>query len=111
MNVYELSNPIIDPPYFNKRDRALIDRFIVKNRINEFCRISNQHNLVCCVTKLHIPPQKPRKKVYSSLKTLNETYFELDVSRIRCKWLLTDILNGHTTFKVKSEDENHILYM
>ncbi len=86
MDVYDLSNLIIDPTCFKRSSGTLIDPLIVKNRkrchkpINLFCGFSQHHNLVGCITKLHIPPQNPRKKTYRSLKSFNETDFVLDVS-------------------------------
>ncbi len=61
---------------------------IVKNRkrfhkpINVFCGFSDHHNMVGCITKLHIPPQKPGKKVYRPLTSFNKIDFVLDVSQI-----------------------------
>ncbi len=87
MDVYDRSNLIIDPTCFKRPGGTLIDPLIVNNRrfhkpINVFCGFSDHHNLVGCITKLHVPPQKPRKKTYRSLKSFNETDFVLDVSRI-----------------------------
>ncbi len=88
MGVYDLSNLIIDPTCFKRPSGTLIDPLIVKNRkrfykpINVFCGFSDDHNLVGCITKLHVPPKKPRKKTYRSLKSFNETDVVLDVSRI-----------------------------
>ncbi len=83
--------------------------------------------MVGCITKLHIPPQKPRKKIYRSLKSFNETDFVLDVSRmpfhissifddvgdqyLTRKWLFTEILNEHAPLKARSVKENLLPYM
>ncbi len=67
MDVYNLINLIIDPTCFKGLGGTLIHPIIVKNRkrfhtpINVFCGFSDHHNLVGCITKLHIPPQKPQK--------------------------------------------------
>ncbi len=65
MDVYDLSNVIIDPNCFKRPHGTLIYPIIVKNRkrfhkpINVFCGFSDYHNLVGYITKLHIPQQKP----------------------------------------------------
>ncbi len=76
-----------------------------------------------CITKLHVPPQKPRKKTYRSLKSFNETDFVLDVSQITFHissifddvgdqyCLFTAILNEHAPLKTRSVKENHLSYM
>ncbi len=70
MDVYDLINLIIDPTCFKRPGGTLIDPPIVKNRkrfhkpINVFCGFSDHHNLEGCITKLHVPPQKPRKKTF-----------------------------------------------
>ncbi len=69
MDVYDLSNLIIDPTCYKMPGGTLIDPGIVKNRnrfhkpINVFCGFSDHHNLVGYITKLHIPPQKPRRRL------------------------------------------------
>ncbi len=88
MDAYDHRNLVIDSTCFKRPGGILIDPIIVKNRtrfhkpINVFCGLSDHHNLVSCMTKQHIPPQKPRKKAYRSLTSFSETNFVLDVSRI-----------------------------
>ncbi len=130
IDVFDLSNLITDPTCFMKLGGTLIDPLIVKNGkrfhkpINVFCGFSGHHNLVCCITKQHIPRQKPWKKTYISLKSFNETDFVLDVSQIPFhissifddqywarKWLFTEILNELAPLKTRSVKENHLPYM
>ncbi len=69
MDIYDLSNLIIDPTCFKRPSRTLIDPLIVKNRkrfhepINVFCGFSDHHNLVSCITKLQVPPQSHERRL------------------------------------------------
>jgi hypothetical protein len=132
-DVYNLTNLIKEPTCYKKPEGTLIDPIIVrhakrfKNSINIFCDSSDFHHLVGCISKLHLPPRKPFKIAYRTLKNFNENDFKLDVSRIPFHisdifidegdkyWvrnkLFTDVLNDHAPLKERSIKEDHIPYM
>ena len=132
-NVYDLSNLISEPTCFKKPEGTLLDPIIVRNRrrfqksINVFCGYSDHHNLVGCITKLNLPPQKPRKVIYRSLKNFDQNVFKEEVSRIPFhvsnifndvddqywarKWLFTNVLNEHAPIKERAIKEDHVPYM
>ena len=120
-DLYNLTNLFKEPTCYKKPEGTLIDPIIVRNAkcfkksINIFCDCSDFHHLVGCVTKLHLPPRKPFKIAYRSLRNFNENNFKLDVARIPFHisdifidegdkyWvrnkLFTDVLNDHAPLK------------
>ncbi len=87
-DIYNLDGLIVDPTCFKKPEGTLIDHIIVRNpkrfkkSINVFCVYSDWHNLIGCITKVHIPPQKPVMVKYSSYKNFNKEDFKRDISQI-----------------------------
>ncbi len=71
-DVYGLENIILEPTCFKNPEGTLVDTIMVKNSkrfkkpLNLFCGYSDWHHLIGCITKLHIPPPKPRKVKYRS---------------------------------------------
>ncbi len=63
-DIYNIEDLIIDPTCFKKPEGTRIDHIIVRNpkrfkkSINVFCAYSDWHNIIGCITKVHIPPQK-----------------------------------------------------
>ncbi len=85
-NVYDLTNLIESPTCFKSENGTLIDPIIVRNRyrfqspINVTCGYSDWHNMVGCITKLQVPPQKPKTIIYRSYKNFKEDKFRKDVA-------------------------------
>ncbi len=76
-DIYNLEGFIAHPTCFKKPDGTLIDHIIVRNpkrfkkSINCFCAYSDYwHNIIACITKVHITPQTPVKVKYRSYKNL-----------------------------------------
>ncbi len=133
IDIYGLDDIIDSPTCFKKQEGTLIDHIIVKNRkrfsksINVFCGYSDWHNMVGCVTKLHVPPQKPVKITYRSYKNFDPDLFKGEVSHIPFQvcnvfddvsdqyWaqrlLITDVLNEHAPLKQRFLKEDHLPYM
>jgi len=73
-DVYGLKNVITDPTCYKSKEGTLIDPVLVtnKNRIitsfNIKCGASDWHNIVGCVTKLHMQKQENTRIMYRSYK-------------------------------------------
>ena len=87
-NVYGLSNVIKTPTCFKKPEGTLIDPVMVMNAnrfqcpLNITCGYSDFHNMVGCVSRIHVPPQAPVRITYRSYKHYNEEGFKNEVSMI-----------------------------
>lgn len=87
-HVFGLKNLISGPTCFKVERGTLLDPVLVmnpkrfQNPINSHFGFSDFHNLVGCVTKLKVPPQKPTIVQYRSYKKFNEDDFSADVSSI-----------------------------
>ncbi len=132
-DIYNLAGLILDPTCFKKPEGTLIDHIIVRNpkrfkkSINVFCAYSDWHNMIGCITKVHIPPQKPVKVKYRSYKTFDQEIFKRDISLIPfhfCtmfddisdqywaqRYLFSEVLNEHAPLKERTLKEDHVPYM
>jgi hypothetical protein len=132
-DLYGASNLISKPTCFKKTEGTLIDPVIVSNKgrfqspINEHCRYSDYHNMVGCVTKMHMPPQKPIGVTYRSYKDYSEERFLEDVSKIPLhvtkifddvndqSWmaneLYKDVINKHASIKSRLITTKQVSYM
>ena len=132
-HVYGVKNIITKPTCFKTESGTLIDPIIVLNNnrfhkpINTICGFSDWHNMVCCTTKLAVPPSKPRKIQYRSYKHFNEDKFMNDVSNIPfsvCNvfddvddkyWsvsvLYNDVVNENAPLKQRTLRNDQIPYM
>lgn len=132
-DIYGLSNTIKEPTCFKSSKGTLIDPIIVKcpNRFTNSqsipCLYSDFHNLVCCVTKMHVQPKRPFKTMYRSLKEFDVHAYKQSVQQIPFhiseifddesdkywvkKKLFTDVLDSHAPIKHKTVKENHLPYM
>ena len=132
-DVYGLENIILEPTCFKNPEGTLVDTIMVKNSkrfkkpLNLFCGYSDWHHLIGCITKLHIPPPKPRKVKYRSFKSFDETVFKKEIEHIpfhMCsvfddvsdqywarKVLFTEILDEHAPIKEKALKDDYLPYM
>ena len=132
-NVYGLSNVIKAPTCFKKPEGTLIDPVIVMNAkrfqcpINVHCGYSDFHNMVGCVTKVHVPPQMPVKITYRSYRNYVEEEFKSEVSRIPFHvaeifddvsdryWMTSemykDVLDDHAPVKSRKITSQQVPYM
>ncbi len=119
-----------EPTCFKRPEGTRIGHIIVKNprrfktSINVFCGYSDLHNLVGCIRKLALPPQKPFRVIYKSYKNFNKENLTSDVSQIPfhfCtifndvndhfwaqKVLFTDILNEHAPLREGALKDGHV---
>jgi hypothetical protein len=132
-DIYDLENLISEPTCYKKPEGSLLDPILVRNKkrfkksINVFCGYSDYHNLVGCITKLHVTPPKPLRVTYRNLKDFNEMAFKEHVSQIpfhMCSifddvndqfWaknlLFSEVLNEHAPLKERAIKEEHMPYM
>ena len=132
-NIYGLSNLIEEPTCYKSERGTLIDPVLVMNKrrfqnpFNVQCGYSDWHNLVGCVTKLKVPPQRPRTVHYRSYKNFDQNKFKKDVSLIPFHvsevfddvndrfWLITkmytDVLDAHAPTKKRIIRTEQIPYM
>ena len=132
-NMYGITNIIREPTCFKAQRGTLIDPVIVMNKnrfqkpINIHCGYSDWHNLVGCITKLKVPPEKPRTVYYRSYKNFNQDSFKEDVRCIPFHvgevfdnvydrfWFVskmyTDILDQHAPRKKRIIKSQQVPYM
>ena len=132
-DIYDLYNIIDEPTCFKSQKGTLIDPVLVshKKRIlssfNITCGASDWHNLVGCVTRIHMPRQIPTRIIYRSYKKFNDQSFQDDVGHIPFHvtevfddiddqyWayskLLGDVLDEHAPLKKKTIRKNQVPYM
>lgn len=132
-DIYGLTNIIKQPTCFKSAKGTLVDPIIVKSQYHFKhaesipCAYSDFHNLVCCVTKMHVQPKRPFKTKYRSLKEFDVDSFKMNVQQIpfhvsevfedECdkywfkKKLFTDVLDMHAPIKIKSMKEEQLPYM
>ena len=132
-DVYGFHNVISNPTCFKSANGTLIDPVLVnrKNRIvqafNVTCGASDWHNLVGCITKLHMPRLPNTQITYRSYKHFNDKNFKNDISNIPFHvieifddmndqyWayshLLTNVLDEHAPLKTKTIKKNQVPYM
>ncbi len=130
---YGLSNLITEPTCFKSEKGTLLDPILVTNKykfqspFNLHCGSSDWHNMVGCVTRLKVPPQRPTKIQYRSYKNFDELKFTQDVSCIPfhvCEifddvhdqyWfaseLYSDVINEHAPIKKRVIRTEQIPYM
>ena len=76
-NIYGVTNVIDKPTCFKSSQGTLIDPVLVTNKgrvatsINVTCGFSDWHNIVGCVTKIHMPRQHPTRIFYRSYQNQN----------------------------------------
>ncbi len=86
--IYNLDGLIVDPTCFKKLEEPFIDHIVVRNHkrfkksINVFCAYIDWHNIIACITKVHIPTQKSVKVIYRSYKNFNKDDFKRDKNQI-----------------------------
>ena len=122
-NIYGVTNVIDKPTCFKSSQGTLIDPVLVTNKgrvatsINVTCGFSDWHNIVGCVTKIHMPRQHPTRIFYRSYKKFDDEQFCRDISYIpfhvctifddiddqydMYTKLLTDVVDEHAPIKTK----------
>ncbi len=132
-NVYGLTNVVKTPTCFKKPEGTLIDPIIVLNAkrfqcpINIHCGYSDFHNMVGCVSKVHVPPQVPVKITYRSYRNYSEEEFKNEVSQIPFHvteifddvsdryWMASqmykDVLDEHAPLKSRTITSQQVPYM
>ena len=130
---FGLTNLITNPTCFKTPSGTLLDPVLVmnanrfQNPINQPFGYSDFHNLVGCVTKLHVPPQKPVTVLYRNFKNFDDIAFNADVARapfhiseifddVNDKiWyvsnLYKDIINEHAPLKKRIIRTKQVPYM
>ena len=133
LQIYDITNVIKDPTCFKSATGTLLDPVFVsnKNRIlshfNVTCGFSDWHNMVGCVTRLHMPRQNPQVIKYRTYKIFNNDDFTKEVQCIPfhvCEifddiddqsWaynhLVCDVLDEYAPFKKKIVKKNQVPYM
>ena len=132
-NIYGMRNMIKQPTCFKKPEGTLIDPVIVLNAgrfqspLNMHCGYSDFHNMVGCVTKIHMPPQEPVRKTYRNYKEFEEVVFKEDIQQIPFHvsevfddpsdryWAMgkmyTDVLDQHAPYKTRTIKCKQVPYM
>ena len=132
-DLYGATNLISGPTCFKNPAGTLLDPVLVNNKrryacsFNLPCSFSDFHNIVGCVTKMHVPNQKPRMIMYRSYKKFNLEAFQKDIVNIPESYLsmfddpsdtywayekmFLEVLNEHAPMKCRTVKKPQLPYM
>ena len=132
-DIYDVTNVIKGPTCFKASKGTLLDPILVTNKnrvlthINVTCGFSDWHNMVGCVTRLHMPRQMPQIVKYRTYKKFDNDVFKQEIQHIPfhvCdifddiddqSWaynlLICNVLDEHAPFRTKIITKNQVPYM
>ena len=96
IDVYGLSNLIVNPTCHKSIRGTLLDPILVTNKrfyldsLNINCAYSDFHNITGCITRMHLQKQEPRKITYRSYNKFDDFEFKKDISYIPAAALIFD---------------------